>query len=319
MTRLISIKAAALILALTSAAGTATPAAAQSSPAADTVRERVVVTLPNGRRVVRWVEKKAEPKAPQKQAGQPASSSDPFMNQLGQQFQQNAGNVPEALMQWYEFYLANDSRADVNDDGRIDGSDYFAVVSEFTQTGGWSPASDDGANDGEDNAEDTDENAGGDQPGDDGTNDDDNSDDDDSEWDAGNNKVVDGWTQFTASPDTVKIHVSADGDDNNNGRTPETAVRTIERGKALLRDGRPDWLLIRRGDTFNEGIGAWKKSGRSESEPMVVKTYGEGPRPRLIVPDRGVSMVNHRERREHLAFVGLHFEGAQPGVGNGFV
>ncbi|MEM8757716.1 MAG: hypothetical protein AAGF47_08030, partial [Planctomycetota bacterium] len=131
--------------------------------------------------------------------------------------------------------------------------------------------------------------------------------------------IVDGWTQFTPSPDTRQIHVAADGDDGNDGLRPESPVRTTARGNRMLRDNHPDWLLIRRGDTFNEALGGWRKSGRSESEPMVVTTYGEGPRPRLIVPDRGVSMVNHRERREHLAFVGLHFEGAQPGVGNGFV
>ncbi|MDI1477323.1 right-handed parallel beta-helix repeat-containing protein [Polyangium sp. y55x31] len=118
-----------------------------------------------------------------------------------------------------------------------------------------------------------------------------------------------GWTNFEESADTQKIYVSSSGgDDNNDGLSPEKAVKTIAKGKQLLRDGYPDWLLLKRGDVWNEGLGTWTLSGRSTTEPMLVSTYGDAAaRPLLetgakrgLSADAGVTL-------QHLAFVGLHF------------
>ena len=57
-----------------------------------------------------------------------------------------------------------------------------------------------------------------------------------------------GWTIFTESVDTRKIFVSStEGDDTNDGLTELAPKQTIIAGKALLRAGFPDWLLLRRG------------------------------------------------------------------------
>ncbi|MDC3954843.1 right-handed parallel beta-helix repeat-containing protein [Polyangium jinanense] len=118
-----------------------------------------------------------------------------------------------------------------------------------------------------------------------------------------------GWTHFEESADTQKIYVSSsDGDDNNDGLSPEKAVKTIAKGKQLLRDGFPDWLLLKRGDAWNEGLGTWTLSGRGTTEPMLVSTYGDAvARPLLetgakrgLYADPGVTL-------QHLAFVGIHF------------
>ena len=64
-----------------------------------------------------------------------------------------------------------------------------------------------------------------------------------------------GWHNFEPSADTIIHYVSTDGNDDNDGLSPETAFRTPNRAKYALRSGYPDWLLFRRGDVFNMGLG----------------------------------------------------------------
>jgi hypothetical protein len=123
-----------------------------------------------------------------------------------------------------------------------------------------------------------------------------------------------GWTQFTPSADTQAIYVSSSiGDDSNNGLWPgppgyvygtgeppygytvpagtgNGPKRTIGAATQLLRDGYPDWLLLMKGDTFNEGFadtspihGYWILHGRSATERMVISSYGATGAPRPII------------------------------------
>lgn len=58
-----------------------------------------------------------------------------------------------------------------------------------------------------------------------------------------------GWTVFVPSSDTRTIYVSSStGNDSNNGLSESTPKRTIAAGKSLLRNGYPDWLLLKCGD-----------------------------------------------------------------------
>src|SRR5437870_5259348 len=92
----------------------------------------------------------------------------------------------------------------------------------------------------------------------------------------------DGWTLNTPSSDTQVVYVSATGgNDANSGLSTQAPVKTLAKGISLLRDGKPDWLLLKKGDTWNAGLGSWSKSGRSTSEPMLISSYGTGPRPLL--------------------------------------
>ena len=93
---------------------------------------------------------------------------------------------------------------------------------------------------------------------------------------------ADGWTVFKRSPDTRVIYVSSSrGDDANDGLSPRNAIRSLEKGLEMLRDGYPDWLLLRRGDIWREGLGHWTngnhRSGRSAREPIVIGGYGDHP------------------------------------------
>lgn len=119
-----------------------------------------------------------------------------------------------------------------------------------------------------------------------------------------------GWTVIDPAADTIKIYVSSsDGADANDGKSPEKAVKTIAKGKSLLRDmGAPDWLLLKRGDVWNEGIGTWTKSGRSEKEPMVISTYGDAlERPLLKTGTQKAVFADKTATINHVAFIGLHF------------
>ncbi|MBK7878710.1 MAG: right-handed parallel beta-helix repeat-containing protein [Planctomycetes bacterium] len=133
---------------------------------------------------------------------------------------------------------------------------------------------------------------------------------------------TDGWTTFTPSADTRIVYVSsASGSDGNDGLSPSTPRRTIAAGKALLRNGRPDWLLLERGGTWDESLGQWMASGRSVSEPMLVSSYGSSTeRPYLRTGSGdGVSALASGAsppRLDHVAIVGLRFH-ANTYVGNG--
>lgn len=117
---------------------------------------------------------------------------------------------------------------------------------------------------------------------------------------------------FTPSNDTRKIYVSSsEGNDANSGLAPDQPKKTVAAGIALLRNGFPDWLLLKKGDVWNEGLGAWKKYGRSNAERMIVWAYGSGARPQLrtgaasaLKCDGGGGTPSHLHS---LTFSGLHF------------
>jgi hypothetical protein len=118
------------------------------------------------------------------------------------------------------------------------------------------------------------------------------------------------WTQFTPSADTRLIFVSSsEGNDSNNGLTPATPVKTLDKAESLLRDGYPDWMLLKRGDVWNEQLPNWTKSGRSVDERLVVGAYGDGTaRPQLRTEgESGIRATGNAEVR-YAAFVGLHIE-----------
>ncbi|MEO1583871.1 MAG: hypothetical protein AAFR96_04770 [Planctomycetota bacterium] len=182
-----------------------------------------------------------------------------------------AGQTASEFSSWLLQYTSGDARADANGDGVLTPADFSAFVQSFSI---------DRANEGGTLTPDK-----PDAPRTD-------------------------WTDLRPSPDSRKIYVSSSGNDSNDGRSPTRPKRTVAAGLRELRTGYPDWLLLKAGDTFYESLStSWWKRGRSSDEPMVVTRYGEGFRPRLFTGDQsGVSLIND-DRREYLAFVGLHFQG----------
>jgi len=113
-----------------------------------------------------------------------------------------------------------------------------------------------------------------------------------------------GWTEFDpAQADRIVYVSSSEGDDSNDGLSKGSPVRTVGRGKSLLRNGRADWLLFKRGDVFESGLGSWSLSGASTDRKMVIGAYGQGPRPEFH--PHGHKFLDIK-RIEHVAFVSLH-------------
>jgi hypothetical protein len=131
-----------------------------------------------------------------------------------------------------------------------------------------------------------------------------------------------GWSILSPSSDSRIIYVSnSAGDDataqyytvNEVGVNPHIPAKEVKAYKTLstafkgLRNGYPDWILLKRGDIFNDEeiklntIG----SGKSPGERMVMAWYGEtGERPVL----KNASLISYKNvRNDYWAFVGLNF------------
>ncbi|HUU70620.1 MAG TPA: LamG-like jellyroll fold domain-containing protein, partial [Planctomycetota bacterium] len=120
------------------------------------------------------------------------------------------------------------------------------------------------------------------------------------------------WSNYQPSGDSRVVYVSRSaGSDSYDGYTPEWngssgPKASVAAGIAMMRDGMPDWLLLRRGDTWYEGINLGIAGGRSTSEPMLLSAYGTAPqRPLLKTGTR--PGFNAGKRVSNLAIVGLDF------------
>lgn len=122
----------------------------------------------------------------------------------------------------------------------------------------------------------------------------------------GLNLTSDGFTKFTKSSDTRVIYVAANGNDSNDGLSTAKPMRTAKAAYAKLRHGKPDWLLFKAGDTFRGNLGTISKSGRSANEPILISTYGEGPRPIFLSPSDTWAEKFFQTNGDYVAFVGLH-------------
>ncbi|TYQ18410.1 UNVERIFIED_CONTAM: hypothetical protein Cloal_0842 [Acetivibrio alkalicellulosi] len=118
-----------------------------------------------------------------------------------------------------------------------------------------------------------------------------------------------GWTVINPASDSRIIYVSSStGNDSNDGLSPDSPVETLTRASALMRDGYPDHMLLKRGDVWKDQPLGRFKSGRSESEPMVISYYGEsGNRPLIKCSN---NFIDHAGRVfGNFALIGLELVG----------
>ena len=124
--------------------------------------------------------------------------------------------------------------------------------------------------------------------------------------------ITTGFTKLTKHEDTTVIYISdSQGNDANDGLSPATAVKTLKRGIELARLGKPDWLLLKAGDTWDsQSFDNVQLGGSGADRPFVISTYGEGARPLIIPPhgSHGLKTLNHEING--LVIQGLHFYGA---------
>lgn len=91
------------------------------------------------------------------------------------------------------------------------------------------------------------------------------------------------------------------------------AYRTVQQAMAYLRSDKPDWILVRRGDVFENEVLAWARSGAAPDRPMVLGAWGEPtdrdrPRPVIRTGRGGGLVARGRHPRRHVVVTGLRFE-----------
>ena len=131
----------------------------------------------------------------------------------------------------------------------------------------------------------------------------------------------DGWSILAPSSDSRIMYVSStDGDDESavpyapdaseigidvfNPSGVVSAFASIDAAIAQMRDGYPDYVLLKRGDSWSldANISLIKK-GRSSSERMVLGAYGELLTDRPLIENAGLFM----NKSGNVAVVGIHF------------
>jgi hypothetical protein len=122
---------------------------------------------------------------------------------------------------------------------------------------------------------------------------------------AGVTTTADGWTDISPSADSRVLYVAASGLDTNPG-TQAAPLKTIAAAVGKTRAGYPDWVLLKRGDTFREAIN-WGTGGRSADEPQLLGVWGVGARPIVSPPSGGNGFEASYNRRAFLAVVGVAF------------
>ena len=129
--------------------------------------------------------------------------------------------------------------------------------------------------------------------------------------------TLNGFDVPTPSADSHVYYVSAAGSDNNTGTSPASPFATIAKARTLLRNGFPDYVLLRRGDTFPTpitGLGRLRAlGGRADGhrrlhrpEPPVRRPPADHDRhlDRLCQPG---DQSNH-PLVSHLYLMGIAFE-----------
>ena len=128
------------------------------------------------------------------------------------------------------------------------------------------------------------------------------------------------WTSFEPATDTRILYVSNTGNDATaqayrasapqigaDPFNPSGAVKpyaSFEKALAAARDGYPDWVLLKRGDSWQTRETFSLKSGRSKTQRAVLGAYGPGTALPLI--DTGAKGgIDQNSALNHTALVGL--------------
>ena len=129
-----------------------------------------------------------------------------------------------------------------------------------------------------------------------------------------------GWIRFMPAADTRIHYVSTNGDDftaqpyaptdgavGDDPYNPTGSVltyATIAAARSAARDGYPDWVLLKRGETWY-GTSSGARNGRSAAFPSLLGAYGTGPRPVVKASSSTFGSICCSSRTNY-AFVGLY-------------
>jgi hypothetical protein len=128
-----------------------------------------------------------------------------------------------------------------------------------------------------------------------------------------------GWSILTPAADSRLVYVSASGGNDSTGQVylpgdssigvdpyhPAEAVlayASIDSALGQVREGCPDYILLKRGDTWERSSSFRLKAGRSATERAVLTSYGEATE-RPMVKNGGVNL----SYASFSAVLGIHF------------
>lgn len=124
---------------------------------------------------------------------------------------------------------------------------------------------------------------------------------------------VAGWSDLSLAPGAVAVYVASSGNDGAAG-THVAPLRTIAAGYARLRDGQPDQLLLKCGDTFTTDTIGWAKASGDPTKPMIVANYGTGPRPKIR--SNGTAFYLGTQNKRGITFAHLDLAPTSPSDGS---
>ncbi len=142
-------------------------------------------------------------------------------------------------------------------------------------------------------------------------------------------KDASGWSILTPASDSRIIYVSSTAGNNStatvysptdaaigsNVYQPVGAIKpyaTIEAAMAQTRSGYPDYVLLKRGDTWTVTAPISPKAGRSYTDRSVVAYYGSSTaRPLVKVPETVWQGLNYYNSGNYSAVMGIEFYGFQ--------
>ena len=117
--------------------------------------------------------------------------------------------------------------------------------------------------------------------------------------------IEDGWSVMEPATDTIIYYVSnSDGNDSNNGLSPNTALKTYAAAFAKTSENAADWILLKRGDTFTENVSV--RLGRSAIEPFVVSSYGDSTQRPLMKTGAQIA-IQRIASFQFFSIIGLDF------------
>lgn len=110
----------------------------------------------------------------------------------------------------------------------------------------------------------------------------------------------------TGNDSKAKAYFSKDIDNPYNPSKKIVAFKTIQEAVKLVRDGYPDWVLLKKGDVWQSEQTIWLPSGKSSAAPIVITSYGSSNKRPLIKTGVG-SGISLGRFRSYVSIIGLEF------------
>ncbi|WP_417550266.1 hypothetical protein [Methylophaga sp.] len=133
-------------------------------------------------------------------------------------------------------------------------------------------------------------------------------------------KDSEGWSIIKPDIETKIVYVSSTEGDDSTGQTynglgmddpfnPGTvkAYKTIEKAYEQIRDGKPDWILLKKGDTFELEKTIWLKTGKSQNAHIVFGAYGPQNGKRPIIDSKSNNTMQGLGNRGYNTILGIEF------------